>query len=309
MNIETISFNKWKNSLRLANDLIEIVITTDVGPRIILFKDHQHDNIFKVFENELGGTHEKEWKIRGGHRLWLAPEDPKLSFHIDNEPVTSRQDLANGEVFVESVQTTPHRLRKTLGVLMSENSPRVTVRHVVTNEDGQPIEVAPWAMSVMQPGGMQIIPQPPLGTHPRDYKPNRGIVLWPYTDLSDPRLTFGEKFWLLRQAPGYPPLKLGLAHRQNWVAYILGDSIFFKIFDYNPSVQYPDGGCNFETFADSDMIEIETLGPLTTLKPGDSVTHIEDWYIFPLTKEMQIESEDALSGWIDEFLAQTHLKK
>ena len=59
----------------------------------------------------------------------------------------------------------------------------------------------------MRPEGLEIIPQPPLGEHPRDLLPNRGVVLWAYTDLSDLRLTLGTKFWLLRQAADYPPIK------------------------------------------------------------------------------------------------------
>ena len=42
----------------------------------------------------------------------------------------------------------------------------------------------------------------------------------------------------------------------------------------------PDNGCNFETFTNSDMLELESLGPPTTLAPGASVTHREDWYLF-----------------------------
>jgi len=308
MNIETISFNKWKNSLRLANEDIELVVTTDVGPRVILFKSHQHDNVFKVFEEQLGGQNETEWMIRGGHRLWLAPEDLKGEYHIDNEPVLSRQDLATGEVLIESIQQTPQRVKKTLGLLVHDDAPRATVRHVITNEEREPIIAAPWALSVMQPGGLQIIPQPPLGSHPKDLLPNRGMVLWPYTDLSDARLTFGQKFWLLRQAEGYLPTKLGLAHREHWVAYVLPDSIFIKTFEYEAGAQYADGGCNFETFTNSEMMEIESLGSLKTLAPGESATHIEDWYVFPLTQEMSIESEDSLAEWVESFLKQTHLR-
>ncbi len=136
------------------------------------------------------------------------------------------------------------------------------------NEGDQPIMLAVWALTVMQPEGLEIIPQPPLGEHPRDLLPNRGIVLWPYTDISDLRLTLGTRFWLLRQAADYPPIKIGLAHRERWIAYVLSDTLFLKTFDYDPTAAYPDGGCNFETFTNSEMLEIESLGPLVTLQPG-----------------------------------------
>jgi len=305
MNIETVSFRNWSNSLRLTNESLELIVTTDVGPRILSCRSHDRENILKIFEEEAGGQHESKWMIRGGHRLWLAPEDEVLSYHVDNEPVAYRQDESTGEVLIESIMAAPRRLRKTLGIHLAADAPKITLRHVVTNESDEPLVISAWALSVMAPGGLQIIPQPPLGEHPRDLQPNRGMVIWPYTDLSDARLTFGQKFWLLRQAEGYPPIKFGLAHRESWVAYVLGDSVFIKVFSYQDGAEYPDGGCNFETFSNSAMLEIESLSPLTHLAPGQSVTHFEDWYIFPLVEEMQIESEESLADWIESFLAQT----
>lgn len=35
---------------------------------------------------------------------------------------------------------------------------------------------------------------------------------------------------------------------------------------------YPDLGCTFERFTNADLLELETLGPLTTLAPAESVS-------------------------------------
>jgi len=307
MKLETVPFHGWNHTLKLSNDSVELLITTDVGPRILSYKTKSGSNMLKIFEDQLGSANEKEFRIRGGHRFWLGPEDEILSYHHDNVPANYRRDEFSNELLVESLQTRPQDIRKTLGIVLSDSGSRVTLRHTATNLGEQNISLATWGLTMLEPGGLQIIPQPPLGQHPRDLQPNRGMVLWPYTDLSDPRFTFGQKYWLLQQEEGYLPTKIGLAHREKWVAYILGDSLFIKTFDYLPSVQYPDGGCNYETFTDSDMIEIESLGPLLTLRPDEIATHTENWYLFPLTEELQIESEDSLTAWIAPFLARTHL--
>lgn len=225
-----------------------------------------------------------------------------LSYHADNGPAAWRYGDFSGEVVIESIQESPQRIRKTLGILSAAQGPRVSLRHTVVNEGDQPIMLAVWALTVMQPQGLEIIPQPPLGEHPRDLLPNRGIVLWAYTDLSDLRLTLGTNFWLLRQAADYPPIKIGLAHRERWIAYVLSDTLFIKTFDYDPTTVYPDGGCNFETFTDSEMLEIESLGALVTLQPGESTNHHETWHLFPLIEQFEIESEEALAEWIAPFL-------
>lgn len=307
MTPETISYHGWNRTLRLSNSAVQLVVTTDVGPRILVYKTPLGENVLKNFDEQLGTSNEEEWRIRGGHRLWIAPEDEVISYHLDNSPVTWRQDEFTREVLIESIQQRPHKIRKTLGIQLAEDDCRVTLRHTATNEGVQPLSMATWALTVLEPGGLEIIPQPPLGEHPHDLLPNRGMVIWAYTDLSDPRMTFGQKFWLLRQAEHYPPFKFGLAHRQKWIAYLTSSSLFIKTFNFEPGAHYPDGGCNFETFTNSDMLEVESLGPLVTLKPGESTTHFENWHLFPLTEELQIESEASLTEWITPFLEKAHL--
>jgi hypothetical protein len=303
MKPEIISYQGWENTLRLANDDFELLVTTDVGPRILVYKTPLGENALKIFEDQVGSSGESNWRSRGGHRLWLAPEDAVLSYHLDNDPVNWRHDDFSGETVVECIQDNPQRIRKTLGILCAAQGTRVSLRHSVVNEGEQPITLAPWALTVMRPEGLEIIPQPPLGEHPRDLLPNRGVVLWAYTDLSDLRLTLGTKFWLLRQAADYPPIKIGLAHRERWIAYVLSDSLFIKTFEYAAGAVYPDGGCNFETFSDSEMLEIETLGPMATLNPGQAANHHETWHLFALTEQFEIRTEEALAEWLEPFLA------
>ncbi|MEI6280068.1 MAG: hypothetical protein WCQ16_11910 [Verrucomicrobiae bacterium] len=307
MKNEIVSFAGWGRNLLLANNHAEVIITLDVGPRIISYKRPGADNVFKNYEDQLGGSGESEWKIRGGHRFWIAPEDEVLSYHRDNQPLDYRVGESAEEMVFDSLQTQAGRIMKTLGVTLAENDSHVTVRHTARNDGDEPIQIASWALSVMKPGGMEIIPQPPLGEHPRDLLPNRGIVLWPYTDLTDPRWHFGKNFFTLHQRAGFPPTKIGLSHKEKWIAYIIEDSIFLKTFDRITGAIYPDGGCNFETFTNNDMLEIESLSPLASLAPGDAVSHTENWYLFPVPGEARIESEEALTNWLRPFLSQAGL--
>ena len=302
MKKEVIPHAGWNRNLLLANDHAELIVTLDVGPRILSYKRTGGANVFKNFDEQLGVSGESEWKIRGGHRFWIAPEDEVLSYHFDNGPVDHRIDEFSGENVIDSLQSQSGRILKTLGITLADDSSRVTVRHTAKNEGDEPIQIASWALSVMQPGGIEIIPQPPLGEHPRDLLPNRGIVLWPYTDLTDPRWHLGRNYFTLRQSVAFPPTKIGLSHREKWIAYIVGDSIFIKTFDHVTGAVYPDGGCNFETFTNDDMLEIESLSPLAALEPGESVSHSENWHLFPIADGIQIESEAALAEWINPFL-------
>jgi hypothetical protein len=85
--IEEIAYNGWKNNLRLRGPKTELVITLDVGPRIIRYALHDGPNVFVELKEQIGGANEKEWMIRGGHRFWTAPEADH-SYDLDNKSVT-----------------------------------------------------------------------------------------------------------------------------------------------------------------------------------------------------------------------------
>lgn len=294
MTHETVPFGGWNNCLRLSNAEAELIVTLDVGPRILSYRRPGGANVLKNYQGQLGGCGEKEWMIRGGHRLWIAPEDEVLSYHRDNEPVSWVSE-GDGRVVISSRMASPHPLRKDLSITLADKGSRVDLLHSITNEGSSPITLATWALTVMAPGGTEIIPQPPLGEHPRDLLPNRTAVLWPYTDLSDRRWKLGRSYFLLRQQADGTPTKIGLAHGERWIGYLLGEDLFLKTFPLVKGAAYPDGGCNFETFTNADMLEIESLGPLATLQPGESTSHPEIWHLAEAPAGIDPDDETSLS--------------
>src|SRR5262249_54312551 len=94
-----------KNNTRPSNPDAELVITLDVGPRVISYKLTGGKNVFKEFSDQLGKSGEKDWVARGGHRLWTAPEDLTRTYAPDNGPV-KYQELPAKEAGVVSVRFT-----------------------------------------------------------------------------------------------------------------------------------------------------------------------------------------------------------
>jgi len=313
MQIQKISHEGWPHNAALSNSHVELIITLDVGPRIISYRTPRSHNVFKNYPEQMGGSGESDWMIRGGHRLWIAPE-VKATYAFDNSPV-SHEMLPNG-IRMENAPVAPWGLRKILTVTLAEDSTEVTVHHRVINESSSPVEISSWGLSVMAPGGLEIIPQPELGEHPGPilpliergapldgFLPNRLIVPWPYTDMTDPRLRFGSEFITLRQTHDGTPIKLGLAHKEKWVAYLNGETLFVKTFDYVAGAAYTDLGCNFETYSDQNMLEIETLSPLRNLQPGEAVEHTEKWYLLGDAPQPPSLQEQDLGDWIAPLLA------
>ncbi|MEA3213081.1 MAG: hypothetical protein QOE70_6138 [Chthoniobacter sp.] len=304
MSVEPIAFAGWPHCLKLANAAAELIITLDVGPRIISYQVPGGDNVMKVNAEEAGRTGEAHFLPRGGHRFWLAPEDQR-TYEPDNAAVPYEAIPPLG-VRLTNPAAAPWLVRKELTITLAPDSSSVTLDHLATNEGTEPTSLANWAVTVMAPGGLEIIPQPPLGEHPRDLLPNRLLVPWPYTDMSDERWHWGRQFFTMQQSPR-PPAKIGLAHRLGWIGYLLPDALFIKTVPYEEGATYPDFGCNFETFTDAAMLEIETLSPLRLLAPGESLAHRETWHLFGSIPAPASTKEPALAEWLAPFLARVGL--
>src|SRR5438552_17222098 len=87
--IEKTQYRGWPNCYRISNGEVDLIVTTDVGPRIIRYGFSGGPNLFKEFDDQIGKSGESTWQARGGHRIWIAPEDPVLSYALENSPVSA----------------------------------------------------------------------------------------------------------------------------------------------------------------------------------------------------------------------------
>jgi len=274
--METVAYGGWENCIRVSNEEIELIVTTDVGPRIIRFGFIGEQNEFCEIEDDLGKTGGDKWRLYGGHRLWHAPEIQPRAYHPDDVPV--EHTVEDGALCVTAPVESTSGIQKQIRIKMNGGRNTVRVDHVLTNHNAWPITLAPWSLSVMAPGGRAIIPQEPFRPHTEALLPARPMVLWYYTAMNDPRWTWGGKFIQLSQdSEAETPLKLGARVGPGWAAYVNGDHVFIKSFEVIDGGEYPDFGCNAEFFTNETMLEIESLGPMTPLEPGEGVGHTETW--------------------------------
>jgi hypothetical protein len=305
MPLEKVPAFGWKNVARLINDHAEVLVTLDVGPRILSYRLTNGENVLRIFEDQAGKSGEDKYVVRGGHRVWVSPESDR-TYTPDNGPVrwVAQQPLSLNAI---TPAETKWGVRKEMNISLGADSSAVIIQHRAVNEGKEPITIASWGLTIMAPGGWQIIPQPPLGEHGKEFLPNRVIVPWTYTDLSDDRWRIGRRFWILNPKKGGAATKLGFAHRERWVAYVVGSSLFIKSFEYDEGAAYPDLGCNYETFSKDDFIELESLSPLRRLEPSETVSHTETWHLFGDILAPNALDEAALERWLQPYLAKTGL--
>jgi hypothetical protein len=282
--IQKASYAGWSNCYRITNGDVELIVTTDVGPRVLRYGFVNGQNVFKEFKEQLGKSGETTWQARGGHRIWIAPEHVRDTYALDNRPVKATIKGAVIELTQPVEQETG--LEKTIIVRLAEKGSGVEVVHHIKNTGAKERRFAPWALTMMAQGGVGITGFPPRGTHPEVLAPTNPLVMWAFSDLSDKRWIFTKKYMVLLQDPKNTsqPQKLGLFNKDTFGAYLLGSDLFMKRYAADPSKTYPDFGCSFETFTSADFLELETLGPLETVRPGATLAHTEHWSLYKNVK-------------------------
>jgi len=259
LTMEKVSYAGWPNCIKLSNGQVELIATTDVGPRIMRFGFVGGQNLLNEYKDQVGKTGGKEWRIYGGHRLWHAPEHIVRTYSLDNSPIkhswdgktlTLTQDIEAETGIVKEIEVT-----------LDSKFNVARVLHRLTNKNMWEIEAGP---------------------HPEFLLPARPLVLWSYTDMSDPRWSWGTKYIQLKQDPKVSKKqKAGILNKVGWGAYYLNGELFVKHYPYVAGATYPDMGCNTETFTNDEMLEFETLGPLVKIPAdGGKIEHVERWSLF-----------------------------
>lgn len=260
------------------NGIIEIGVPLEFGLRVGHFAFCGGKNVFYEQPKDMTTfTTEQGWRLRGGHRLWLAPESEK-DYCPDNAPIAYRID---GETVILTQQEDPW-LQVIKQFELTFDGACLQVKHKVTNTGDAPLECSLWAISVVAPGGVETI-----NFQRRDGGMDHWhrISMWDYTSLGDPRVTYTRDQIVIRHQPLEEKYKIGVGHPYGPVRYENGDTVFVKHFRVETDKTYPDANVSFETFCSRYMMEIETLSPLGNILPGGTMEHTETWELLPKDKK------------------------
>jgi len=275
----TVQKTTWRGhaALQLSNGTVELVLVTGIGPRIVRYAFVGGENILGEVAPDAPPTRTAlgDWYLYGGHRIWAAPEAKPRTYAPDNGPVDVKVD---GATVTLTQPVDASGLQKIMTVTLASSGTAVTVGNRVQNATNWPLDLAAWALTVMNGGGVVIIPNEPYKSHDDELSPVRSITSWAYTNFSDPRWTLGQKYIRLRtDASIKESQKIGVSNRRGWAGYLRQGQLFVKQYDWTEGATYPDYGVNTETYTSENFVELETLGPMKTLEPGASVSHEERW--------------------------------
>ena len=295
-----INYKNFGRCLHITNEIIELVVPLQIGPRIIKYSFVGEENILfedidRLVNEDLSKYDEysdDKWYLYGGHRLWMSPEYMPSSYYPDNQDITY-EEIEKGVIIFGSKEEF-NNIQKILTIEIEEESSRVSITNEILNLSDEDKKIAPWAITTLCKEGISITP---ISNKKTSFTPNKVFAYWPYTKFDDDRMDFIEnKYLKVRQdVLNQDAFKIGINNTERWSSYAVGENVFFKVFDdiYTESSDYPDYGVNFEIYTKELFLELESLGKLKTISKNEKVTLKEDWY---LIKDMNEEILEKIEG-------------
>ena len=167
--VERFSYRGWNNTYKLFNGVVELILLADVGPRIISYGFRNSENLLHEVAEDAGKTGGLEFRLYGGHRLWVSPEVER-TYYPDNVSVLVSQH-GNATRFTSPLEELPPgtRLQKELEIELAENGSEVRITHRVTNHDLHSTTLAAWSPTMMRAGGRTILPLAPRIAMDKDH--------------------------------------------------------------------------------------------------------------------------------------------
>ncbi len=270
MKIEPTRFAQWTEAYRCIHGPLELIVVTEIGPRIMSLRRGDGKNI--LYEDHTGLSY-NDWHIYGGHRFLTAPESME-SYEPDNDRCKA---VINGSTLRITRPTGRNGLIKILEI--ESQGEGFEIRHILRNPSPFMWHGAPWPLTCIQPCGQLIVP---WGSGSGQWRTNKAVY-WdrvgeePFA-VATPQWRPGNELFAVE--PSGETGKVGLYTDRGWLAWLRPDGTFvIRFAPIAPEVACPDSGCNVEIYTCKDFVEMETLGGMDTLYPGSERVHTEQWLL------------------------------
>ena len=290
--ISRAEYHGWKEALVLSNGLCEAIVVPAIG-RVMQFHFVGENPVFwenRALDGAVVAKNEKDWSNVGGDKSWPSPQAdwPKMigrgwppPFTFDQVPMQAR---VNGSVVELETPVDPqYGIREQREVRLDSAKPVLTITTTYEKVSGDPVKV-----------GIGVI-----------------------TQLRDPQRAFMVLPKKSRFSNGYVHLQFdlpeGLAVKNGMVSLTRGRNIESQIGSDastliwmdeknvlridSPRVEgaeYGDQGSNTILYTGADpfpYVELETFGPLTTMKVGDKIERTNKYTLSHRTeKDADVEA-------------------
>ena len=220
MKIKKIDYFSSAECYELSTDFQKMILSAGFGPRIMFFGINGGKNV--LFNDVAEKYKSGDWRIYGGHRLWVSPEN-QWDLMPNNEAC---------EVVIEDNSISVAKLNKSTflekKITVTEKNGRFTIDHSITNKGDFLFAGAVWALTCFNPEGTIFIPW----AGPGSFKMSK-IIYWNQwtdkkTDVNSRQFSKNNDHFMI-DIKG-ETTKVGSAAHAGYVGITTNDFTFIKKF-------------------------------------------------------------------------------
>ncbi|MBL9212069.1 MAG: DUF4380 domain-containing protein [Opitutaceae bacterium] len=268
-----LSYHGWTGALRMRNEQAEVIVVPEIG-RVMSFRFHDGQNVLwedVSLRGKRGDPAGREWINFGGDKTWPAPEAewkthtkrekwmPPPGF--DGMPGRARRD--GSAIVLTSLVDPFYGIRTSRRITLRGDDPVMEIETEYEKVSGAALPVGIWVITQFRDPMAVYVPAPETSRFEGGY--------FRFRDTPWPQLTTMQGLIKVTRDPAASH-KLGSdADRMLWVG---AKEMCLVATTRVAGAEYPDRGASAEVYTNPDpktYVELETLGPLATLAPGQRI--------------------------------------
>jgi hypothetical protein len=278
MEIKKTTFD-GKQAIEITGKKIKMIVVTSCGPRIAWWGWAKGENLlfWDTKDRQRG-----EWKLMGGHRIWITrplADESEDTYRHDNKPC--KVESKGGVVTITAGTDPVLNVQKSLRIeFLNDNT--MQVDNAVTNVGTMLASGGVWALTCTLPVKGRAYGVP-LGDG-SEWDGFRVTMFRKWgghaSPLNDPQTSFTPDCMVIK--PQGIETKRMIEAPHGIIAMDAPDqkTTFIKKTGFVRGAQYPmSSNIAFYVGPDNFMVEMETMGPESTMKPGEAIRNVEQWIL------------------------------
>ncbi len=292
VNVRKIDYEGWSGCYEISNPLVRLVVVPQIGGRVMEYSLNGEDAFWQNY-TELGKTTGddvgKTWRNYGGYKAWNAPQSEWSDYFYDSLPagVEALPDGRGVRITTAPVKHLGYQFIR--DIVLSDSTTRVRLVERMRNISDKEIEWGVWGVAQVKVPCWIIFPLNPksafangwnvlypVGGAIEQVQVVNGLGILKYDNKVENFATDAKAGWMVY-------FKDQLAFVKRWASRIVGST-------------YPDGGCDAAFYTCGTNMaggyaEMEVMGPIVKLKPGEENELVQDWFLSRVDKSVTDTSD------------------
>jgi len=284
---QVVKFHGYEQTIQLTRGTAKAVLSPQAGGRVLAFSVDNQDVMYLDEQDKAWQPGKPKSSSAGrfdyGPELTVIPHPNLWSGDWTGEitgphsaRLTSPKDDAAGIQLVRDFQLAGS------GPEAAQAPWHLVCKQAIHNISKEVREVCHWGRSFSPGGGICLIP---LGDRPSRFPSKyamyeEGAII--NVRNTDEKIRERDGFLEILAPPRKP--KLGFDSTAGWLGYLMpNNTLFVKRFATFPDRVYNEAaGLTLSVwYPTGPRIELEPIGPRERLKPGESASFTEDWWVLP----------------------------